>query len=160
MIAVGFLLALSLGSFASYFIHWTMHQPWSGPFYRSHMQHHLVHYPVGHFFSLDRYRSSGWSSGWLTFTPVMLAVGAGVYILLGTLHIDAGFRCALIGFLGIVGWMHGYVHDAFHVRLHWLGRFRWFRRLRVLHGPHHVDMNKNLGILWFTWDRIFRTFQR
>ena len=159
--ALGILLALTLGSLAGYVVHWAMHQPWSGALYRSHMDHHQVRYPASNLYSVGRYRSSGLASGWLTFTPLIALTGAVILGILGILlRVDGWVHLVVLGLLVVLGWAHGYVHDAFHVSDHGLGRFAWFQRLRILHEPHHVDMTKNLGILWFGWDRLFRTFQR
>jgi len=159
--AVGFLLAVALVSLSGYGIHWMMHQPWSGPFYHSHMEHHQVHYPAGDLYSAGEYRSSGLATGWLTFTPFVVLIGLGILAILSlALHLDLSVSATVVGVVAIVGWAHGYVHDAFHVSDHWLGRFAWFRNLRLIHEPHHIDMSKNLGILWFGWDRLFRTFKR
>jgi sterol desaturase/sphingolipid hydroxylase (fatty acid hydroxylase superfamily) len=157
MIVAAFVVAFLVASFAAYGVHRMMHRPWSGFLYKAHMEHHLVHYPIENLYSTKKYRSSGIASGWVTFTPLMLLVGAGVYIGLRALGSNEATASGIIALLGFVGWAHGYVHDAFHVRGHWLGRFRFFRQLREMHEPHHRDMRKNLGILFFWWDRVFGT---
>lgn len=159
--AISIVLSVLLGSLAGYAIHWVMHRPWSGPLYRSHMDHHQVRYPPNDLYSVGKYRSSGSASGWLTFTPLVMLAGIGILALLNLgLHVERWVQLVVVALVALVGWAHGYVHDAFHVSDHWLGRFASFQRLRLLHEPHHFNMRKNLGILWFGWDRLFRTFER
>ncbi len=160
LFAVAILLAVVLGSLSAYVIHWVMHRSWSGPLYRSHMEHHQVHYPPSDLYSTGKYRSSGWSSGWLTFTPIVALSWLGILAFMRLLHLGALGQGIVLAVFAVLGWAHGYVHDAFHVSDHRLGRFAWFQRLRLLHEPHHFDMRKNLGILWFGWDRVFGTFTR
>jgi sterol desaturase/sphingolipid hydroxylase (fatty acid hydroxylase superfamily) len=54
--------------------------------------------------------------------------------------------------------LHDWVHNQFHLTNTSLDRWGWFQRLRELHFVHHRRMNRNLGVFWFGWDRIFRTF--
>jgi sterol desaturase/sphingolipid hydroxylase (fatty acid hydroxylase superfamily) len=60
----------------------------------------------------------------------------------------------------IIGGIHGYIHDAFHLKQHWLLRFKWFRDLNVWHYAHHVRNETNYGIFWMGLDRLFGTFWR
>ena len=63
---------------------------------------------------------------------------------------------------GLMGFLHDYLHDAFHIERHWLYRIpiikNWFASLVSLHYLHHVDMNSNFGIFSFFWDRMFGTY--
>jgi hypothetical protein len=161
IVVLAFITSVATGTLVGYGVHWIMHQPWSRALYRSHMQHHMVHYPATNLYSAGHYRSSGLSSGWLTFTPFVLAAAVGIVLLLHRLlHASWEVEAAVLVAFAFIGGAHGVVHDAFHVSDHWLGRFGWFRQLRALHEPHHHDMSKNLGILWFGWDRVFRSFRR
>jgi len=161
VVVLAFLASVAIGTLVGYGIHWTMHQSWSGGLYRAHMQHHLVHYPADSLYSVGHYRSSGLSSGWLTFTPFVVVAALGVVLALHRLlHASWATDAAVLVAFVFVGGAHGVVHDAFHVSDHWLGHFGWFRHLRALHEPHHHDMSKNLGILWFGWDRLFGSFRR
>jgi sterol desaturase/sphingolipid hydroxylase (fatty acid hydroxylase superfamily) len=73
--------------------------------------------------------------------------------------VPVGLQAVVAAEYGVIGFLHGYVHDAFHIEGHWLERSRWFRRLRDLHAFHHRAMRTNLGIFWFGWDRAFGTFK-
>lgn len=59
----------------------------------------------------------------------------------------------------LIGYLHGYIHDSFHLTGHWLERFKHFSHLRALHFRHHFNMKINFGIFWFGWDRVFKTFK-
>jgi sterol desaturase/sphingolipid hydroxylase (fatty acid hydroxylase superfamily) len=68
----------------------------------------------------------------------------------------------VIGVEILVGLLHNYLHDAFHISGHWLYRVpfvnMWFSHLVSLHYLHHVNMNSNFGIFTFHWDKVFKTF--
>lgn len=148
---------LTVGTFAGWAGHWALHRPWAGPLYLAHLRHHML-YPPSDFESV-RYRGAGWKS-------TVFSLGTVVALLvLATLYAASrlGFSGAELGaaaaFAAVLGWAHNYVHDAFHVRGHWLGRFAAFRRLKALHRVHHKHVRKNLGIIWMDWDRAFGTIR-
>lgn len=148
---------LVLGSFVGYWIHRGLHQSWSGPFHRGHMEHHLELYPTTRLTS-DIYEVKKWyHSGPVLFTPgavVLLVVGAILTWLLG-----ASFWNFLVFSFGLMsfGLLNDYVHDAFHLRVHWLQKLPLFRKLRRLHFQHHFNMEKNFGIVSLHWDTVFKT---
>lgn len=155
VIAVGTLL---YGTLIGYVTHWVLHQSWAGRVYRAHMSHHLRQYPPRDLMSTT-YRSAGKDDGLRAFTPV-LAGGIGLWLLALWLLGVPWWAVALVVIeSAAVGWLHDYVHDGFHLEGFWMTRFAWFRNLRSLHWLHHWNMRKNLGILWFGWDRVFRTFR-
>ena len=155
-------LALCIGfivtTFAGHMIHWAIHQSWAGKLHTAHMTHHLKLYPVSDFLS-DEYRSPGKDN--TVFTFLWFAVP--FFILPVVLYIDGMIPLVAMVLLFveliIVGWMHDYFHDAFHIRDHFLKRFAYFRRLTDLHYVHHIDMQKNFGIFLFWWDKAFASFQ-
>jgi sterol desaturase/sphingolipid hydroxylase (fatty acid hydroxylase superfamily) len=154
-----FVLVVSLvcASFFGHVIHWSLHQPWTGPAHRGHMEHHKVLYPPGKLVS-DRYKPSKWyHSGPLLFTPplfFLLAVFGGIlWLCHAPIWTLAVFGGSLVGF----GLVNDWFHDSFHLRKHGLLRFKWYRQLRVLHYFHHHDMKVNYGIVSFVWDRAFGT---
>lgn len=142
-------------------VHWCLHQPWLGAVNNSHMTHHLRLYPADDFTS-EVYRNAGKDSTPkffavaaipLVVTPIILAV-LGVFtwpITLTVLAVEA-----------LMGFLHNYLHDSFHIKNHWLGRVPVlggiFHRWIELHYLHHVDMSKNYGIFTFFWDRLFGTY--
>jgi hypothetical protein len=149
--------SIIVASFFGHLVHWSLHQAWTGPAHRGHMAHHTVHYPPGNMVS-ETYRTSHWSqSGTLLFTPPLLIIlGA-----LGGLMWWAGAPLWAVGVQGVAmvsfGLLNDFMHDSYHVRKHWLLRFRGYRHLRKMHFLHHHDMTINLGIVNHAWDRAFGT---
>lgn len=149
--------SIVFASFAGHWIHWVLHQPWAGPAHVGHLQHHLTHYPPGKLTS-DTYFSAKWyHSGPFLFTPPLVFLLAVLGGMLWLLHAPAWillvFGISLVGF----GLVNDYAHDAFHVRRHWLMRFKWYKKARKRHFVHHNNMRVNLGILSYAWDRVFGT---
>lgn len=125
------------------------------------MNHHLKQYPPGDYLS-DTYRHAGKDS-----TPKFFVIAAlpmlGTVVLLwyvGVLTLWLMFLS--LGIMFGVGLLDNYLHDAFHIRNHWLTRIPilkgWFARWVQLHYLHHVDMSTNFGIFNFMWDRILKSF--
>lgn len=146
------------GTFVGWLTHWALHQPWSGKFQRAHMNHHLKQYPPKDLRS-KTYRSAGTDDALFAFIPTI-----GGAILLWSFFLKLlGVSWSGIGLVFLesllVGWFHQYFHEGFHVENFWLRKYRWFQKLEDLHYLHHRNMRRNLGILWFGWDRVFRTYR-
>lgn len=143
--------------------HWVIHQPWAGRFAKAHMAHHERLYPVNDFLS-DTYRKAGKDSTVWIFAVLSLPVLALPVIahLLGWIGLFT-MTCVIAEML-FLGWLHDYLHDAFHIRDHFLKRLPFVKglmgRLTELHRLHHVDMSKNFGIFFFMWDKVFKTLKR
>lgn len=64
--------------------------------------------------------------------------------------------------MGLMGFLHNYLHDSFHINRHWLYQNSFtknlFKRWSLLHLIHHQNMNYNYGIFLFHWDYVFRSF--
>lgn len=159
---MGFLVVilgtLLLGTLAGWVGHWALHRRWAGRFHAAHLTHHRL-YPPSNFQSAS-YRDAKRDSTTFFLAPIITFV---VLAWLGTLmwvNVAWYAYIALI-LVGIaVGYAHDYLHEAFHLQNHWLDRFGWFQRLRRLHLGHHRSIGKNIGIIWFGWDRLFRTFKK
>lgn len=150
---------LAVGTLVGWFIHWLMHQRWTGRMHRSHMTHHLKLYPHQDLLS-DQYRDAGTDNGIFLFAPgitLTVLIFGGVLYLLG---ISLMSLAIIVGVSTIVGVLHDQVHTAFHLNETVWNRSAWFRRLRALHFYHHRNMRKNLGIMSFVWDRILGTFRK
>ena len=160
------MLTLILGSVVAcvgvsafgYVAHRALHEGWTWMLHDKHMVHHIQLYPADDFFSKE-YRSAGKDASTKVFLiagiPLLLApVLAGI---LGIVSFSTGF--ILIAEMLAVGYLHDYLHDAFHITDHWLNRFAPFRRLVSLHQVHHKEMQKNFGIFTYVWDKLFKTFQ-
>lgn len=152
-------VSLVVSTFFGHLIHWAIHQRWTGPAHKGHMEHHLELYPPGDLVSRS-YRSSKWyHSGVFLFTPGFIALmavfGFPAYLL--------GLPLWTVGVFGVVmlsfGLLNDYVHDNMHVWNHWLNRFAWFRRARVTHFVHHRNMKVNYGIFFFAWDKVFGSYR-
>lgn len=140
---------------AGYCIHRLLHKPWFGALNRAHMTHHLRLYPPQDFLSDGSYRSAGADNTVYRFlVPALVLAG----ILLWLLPLWAWLVVAFE--LAALGWANSYVHDATHIRGHWLERFWIYRRWRALHLVHHVDMTKNYGIVTFFADRAVGTYRK
>jgi hypothetical protein len=152
------LVALTLvGTLAGWAGHWLLHRPWSGPLFRAHLLHHSLYPPSD--FESDSYRGADWRSsvfslGTLVGLAVVAVLAAARWLGLGWGGVAAGAAWS-----AALGWAHNWAHDSFHLRGHWMLRWRWFRRLKCLHLLHHRHARKNLGILWMDWDRAFGTMR-
>lgn len=155
------LITYFITSLFGYVIHWSLHQSWAGQFNNAHMTHHLKLYPPEDYTS-DTYRHAGKDS-----TPKFFAMAAIPLILtpivlgfLGILPIYLVITVLVVE--GLMGFLHDYIHDAFHINNHLMTRIPGvkdiFSKWTQLHYLHHVDMGKNYGIFVFHWDRVFRTF--
>lgn len=148
-------------SLFGYIVHRSLHQPWTGRFNQKHMTHHLILYPASDYTS-DAYRNAGKDNTIITFAFLSLPV-VGTPIVLGILGIlPLPLVITALIVMGLMGFLHDYIHDAFHVKNHFLGRIPGFRNIFAywnrLHYLHHVDMQKNFGIFLFHWDHVFKTF--
>lgn len=154
-------IAFFATSLFGYVVHRSLHQPWTGRLNEKHMTHHLVLYPPNDYAS-DKYKRAGKDNTVITFAFASIPM-VGTPILLGVLGILplSVVITALVVMLGL-GFLHNYIHDAFHVKNHYLSRIPGFRNIFAywnrLHYLHHVDMQKNFGIFLFHWDHVFKTF--
>lgn len=157
-----FITILALSAFCTtalgWMVHWAIHKPWSGWFYRAHMNHHQIQYPPTNFFSTS-YRSAGADGTTLPFLLVaspliILLILAGWYglLTLGTLLTIA------LGTAGI-GIAHDRIHESLHSTQSWLEKWNLFQMWRKLHFVHHLNMSTNYGIFFFLLDKLFGTYE-
>ncbi len=155
------LITFVLITLFGFVVHWGLHQPWAGKYNNAHMTHHLKLYPPEDFTS-ESYRHAGKDNTVVTFavasipmilTPIVLG-------LLGILSWPLAITVVVVEL--VLGFLHDHIHNAFHIKNHWMSRVPVLRDIfqvwARLHYLHHVDMTKNYGIFVFHWDRIFRTF--
>jgi sterol desaturase/sphingolipid hydroxylase (fatty acid hydroxylase superfamily) len=163
MVAVFLTIIISffITSLFGYVVHWSLHQKWAGILYKAHRVHHFQKYPISDFIS-DTYRQAGINS-----TPKFFFIGALPLIIVPIVLWHAGIMplSIMITVLiveAIMGFLHNYLHDAFHIRNHWLYRVpvinKWFSHWFKLHYLHHYNIKKNFGICNFFWDRVFGSF--
>lgn len=149
-------------TFFGHVAHWSLHQPWMGRLTTSHMAHHQKLYPPTDMLS-DKYRSAGKDSTVWIFAGLSIPVLA-VPVVAWLFGLVSLFTAAyVIGEMILLGWLHDYVHDSFHIRGHWLRKVPFLNKLHThfekLHFVHHVDMSKNFGIFFSAWDKLFKTFK-
>ncbi len=154
-VAVGTLL---YGTLVGYLTHWVLHQAWAGRVHRSHLNHHIRQYPPKSLVS-DTYRDSGRDDSLFVFIPAITLALVPWFVVLWSVGAP-WWALALVFAEGtFVGWLHNYIHEGFHLETFWLVRFSWFRTVRASHWLHHWNMRRNLGIMWFGWDRLFKTYR-
>lgn len=147
------IVSVIVAELIGYGIHRFAHWNGAGQIFRNHLRHHVESYPPRRYQS-DRYEGDFSTS----FTPVFSVIGA---ILGATSWVAAGWHVALttIVVMLIFGAITSYLHDSFHIRDHFLGRFSWHRDLTRVHRAHHENMKKNFGIHSHIVDRIAGTFK-
>lgn len=154
-------LAFFASSLFGYVVHRSLHQTWTGKLNQSHMAHHLKLYPPTDYLS-EVYRSAGKDNTVRTFAIAAIPMVL-VPIILGILGIlPLSLVITTLIVMGLMGFLHNYLHDAFHIKDHFLTRLPLlkdvFAHWNDLHYLHHIDMQKNFGIFLFHWDHIFKTF--
>lgn len=135
VLALGFLAMEFLG----YGIHRAMHWRWTGPIWRAHLTHHHLYakHPLS-----DNYLMAGAHAAPRYYVMAALPIVAALFVLLPFVY-----ALALTVEMAALGALNDAVHDASHVRGHWMERFGWFRRLRAQHQVHHRHANRNYGLL-------------
>jgi sterol desaturase/sphingolipid hydroxylase (fatty acid hydroxylase superfamily) len=84
----------------------------------------------------------------------LVAATVAYMILPWYLFVPSIITMSLISFVNVV------LHDSFHIKNHWLKRYRWHRRLAETHFIHHRNIKKNLGIYFYLFDRMSGSFKR
>ncbi len=150
--------AALLGTLAGWAGHWALHHSGSRTLHRAHMTHHRLYPPRS--LRSDAYRKAGKDDTLFVLAP-LVAVVIGLYLLLMS-FLQAtwlDFATVITASL-VVGIAHEWLHEAFHLEVHWLSRFAWFQQLRAEHFMHHRHPKKNLGIITMLWDRLLGTYRR
>jgi sterol desaturase/sphingolipid hydroxylase (fatty acid hydroxylase superfamily) len=152
------LITLVVSSFFGHWVHWSLHQHWTRKLNQKHMTHHEKLYPANDYLSLT-YRDSGKDNTVFIFFVLSLPVIL-TPIVLGILGIIS-LPIVITAFLTMAAFSFAsnYFHDAFHIRNHWINNFSMFRSWNTLHYEHHIDQNKNFGIVFFGWDRLFGVYK-
>src|SRR5271168_1418789 len=106
-------------SLFGYVVHRAIHQKWSGAINKSHMTHHLKLYPPTDYFS-DVYRDAGKDDSTKLFAVPAIPVVATPIVLgiIGILNLPCVISSLVV--MGLMGWLHICIHDAFHIRNHFL----------------------------------------
>ncbi len=158
-VALSIAAALLLGTLTGWLGHWALHQKWSGRFYKAHLTHHRL-YPPSDFQSAT-YRDAKGDNTVFFLAPIITFVSLLELAVLVWLQTGWPVYVTLVVTGVLVGYLHDYAHEAFHLEGDTrLNRFVWFKSLRKAHWVHHRSVKKNLGILWFGWDRLFKTYSK
>jgi sterol desaturase/sphingolipid hydroxylase (fatty acid hydroxylase superfamily) len=165
-----------LAELAGYGLHRLMHSNRIPALSRAHLIHHLLLYGPHQAMRTPEYkdatrgRASIGNVGmeWIFPSALILAISWTAMWILGVPIVYRG-----LSFLTLVGWsifMFSYLHDRMHLQGFWMERAPvlgvWFRNARRLHDIHHHAINasgrmdKNFGIGFYFYDRLFRTFAR
>ena len=156
-VVFGTITTFLYGTLVGWLIHRALHHRWTGPLYRSHMNHHTKQYPPGDLKS-ESYRSAGREDSAFVFAPILaLAFAFFVYGLV-RLNVGTGLIVFVLVEALVIGLLHDWVHTQFHLTKPAFNR-DWFRRLQELHFTHHRRMTHNFGIFWFGWDKLFGTYR-
>lgn len=157
MVILVTVVSLVLSNFLGYWIHRALHQKWAGPFYRAHMQHHLELYPADKLTS-STYRNAHWyNRGPFLFTPPFLVIVLTAIGIAQLLHAPMWTVIDIACIFIVFGFVNDWIHDSFHLEKHFLQKLRYYRLIRIAHLFHHVNMDKNYGIVSYEWDKIFKT---
>ena len=161
---------------AGYALHRLMHSDRFPAMSRAHLIHHLLMYGPKQPMRTAEYSdaTSGRASignvglEWLIPSGLILGI---CWCALWLLSAPLAYR--LISMLTLLAWpifMFSYLHDRMHIQNFWMERTLvvkwWFRKARRLHDIHHRSldsngrMDKNFGIGFFLFDRIFRTLAK
>lgn len=155
------IISFFISGLFGYIVHWSLHQTWSGNLNKKHMTHHLILYPASDYTS-EQYRNAGKDNSVITFGLLALPLIAFPIILgvIGILPLSIVFTILIV--MGIMGFLHNYLHDVFHIKNHFLNKIpvikHIFTRWNYLHYLHHVNMKTNYGIFLFHWDKLFKTY--
>jgi hypothetical protein len=166
--------SILVSEFLGYLLHRLLHSGKIGFLSRSHMKHHLVLYgPL-----LPQRPSSGYQDAttgelalgnvgleWLIPGAIILGASLlGLHFLHVALLHQVVFVCTSLAWSFL---MFSYLHDRMHIAGFWMERNRWLRfwfvAARRSHDIHHWALNdqglmdKNFGIGFFFFDRLFRT---
>jgi len=155
------LITFLVGNLFGYFVHKSLHAKWTGRFYQAHKTHHFKLYPPSDYVS-DKYRNAGKDNTLFIFAAAAVPLFL-LPIILGVFHIlPLSLVITSLLIMSIMSFLHSYLHDAFHIRNHWLYKVPCikilFARWVYLHWLHHVDTSKNYGIFLFFLDKRLSTF--
>lgn len=162
------------GMMAFYLWHVQAHYKmwWNKSCFNHHMRHHFVYYPWSQFFGsgalkekwkIDKYnllQDRGFFGKFRHFLPFATSIAHegllyvfGVTILCVSYFIlDVSKGTVTAAFIGyaIMGCIANYLHQAFHVKRHFLEEYDWFHDLRAQHYLHHTGSTRhNYAIIGF-----------
>ena len=173
-ILICIVLSVMMAEFLGYWLHRLLHSDRVRTLSRSHMKHHLVLYgpcqsqrPSYGYMDATTGQVALGNIGleWLVPSGLLLGASIGGFSLLGVRLLYQGIYVVVVLVWSFVSF--SYLHDRMHEKDFWMARNRWtrgwFLNARKLHDIHHRTlgdngkMNKNFGIGFFLFDRLFGT---
>jgi sterol desaturase/sphingolipid hydroxylase (fatty acid hydroxylase superfamily) len=176
-ISICAVLSVIVAEFLGYWLHRLLHSDTLRVLSRSHMKHHLVLYgprqnqrPSSDYIDATTGQIALGNIGleWLMPSGILLAGSVAFFCLLG---IRPLYQFVYV--VVVLAWSFlsfSYLHDRMHEKGSWIETNRWTRRwflnARKLHDVHHRTlrddgrMDKNFGIGFFFFDRLFGTLAR
>jgi sterol desaturase/sphingolipid hydroxylase (fatty acid hydroxylase superfamily) len=136
--------------------HRFLHDPRAGSLHRKHLTHHQIYTATD--FSSDTYRSAGKDNSAVLFGVMSVPLLLLPIVLHLMKKMSLGLTVATLGEMLFLGWLHDYLHDAFHITNHRLTKFGFFRKWIGLHIRHHQNTQTNFGIFSFALDKLFGSF--
>jgi sterol desaturase/sphingolipid hydroxylase (fatty acid hydroxylase superfamily) len=165
-----------VAEFSGYWLHRLLHSDRFPALSRGHLIHHFLIYGPKQPLRAEKYKDATedrFSLGnigleWLVPSALILASAWGV---LYWLHASRAYQAIALSTL--ILWpvfMFSYLHDRMHLRNFWMTRVpllkSWFVQARRFHDIHHRSLNdqgrmdRNFGIGFFFFDRLFRTISK
>lgn len=171
LLAVG--ISVGIAELAGYALHRIMHSERFPALSKAHMIHHIELYAPHKAMRSAKYkdatdeRASLGNIGMEWVLPSAAILGA-CWVVMWLLHISWKYEVLVL--VTLLSWpifMFSYLHDRMHLESFWMLRIpvlkSWFTNARRLHDIHHRTltdhgrMDRNFGIGFFFFDRIFRT---
>jgi sterol desaturase/sphingolipid hydroxylase (fatty acid hydroxylase superfamily) len=168
--------SIAFAEFSGYVLHRLMHSERFPALSRSHLTHHFRLYGPNKAMRSPRYqdatedRASLGNIGMEWVLP-SLGILSALWLILNSCGI--GWPYQVVVFSTVLAWsflMFSYLHDRMHLKGFWMEQAPliriWFIKARRLHDIHHRSMNdqgkmdRNFGIGFFFFDRIFRTLSK
>lgn len=168
------LSGIIFAEFVGYWLHILLHSEKVPALSRAHMLHHLRDYSPGKTLHRDEYLSStddrahflGIGFEWILPILTIVILSTAIMNLLGM-----SWNSQIIFTVSALAWgyfMFGYIHSSMHLKNFWMhkipGLSSWHKNIRKLHDYHHLQispdgrMQKNYGICFYWFDRLFRTY--
>lgn len=169
-------VAIFCAELVGYWLHVLLHSNKIEFLSKAHMIHHLVVYGPKQRFTTKEYKTAlidgrpgiaGIGLEWII--PISIII---ILIILALWALSMPLHLSLT-FVGVAAvWeliMFSYMHDALHLQKFWMIDHpffkQWFQKTREKHVIHHLEidnsgrMNKNYGICFFFFDKLFKTYE-
>jgi len=168
--------SILFAEFVGYLLHRLLHSDRFPSLSRAHLIHHFEMYGPTQPMRAENYkdatdgRASLGNIGMEWIAPIALVLALS-WMTMSLLDVPRVYQAVALATM--VAWpvfMFSYLHDRMHLQNFWMERTPilkiWFLRARRLHDIHHHSldadghMDRNFGIGFFLFDRLFRTIAR